>query len=274
MDFNETQLTKEEVEMKGIHQEKYELLSDSLDAISKKHIDLLILKGDSGVGKTHTTLDALREKEIDYAYINSYATPMSFYELLYHNRDKGIIVFDDLHGIHNPIILAMLKAACWVGNENSRIVSYYSTSSKLSKLNIPNSFEFNARIILIFNEDIKGYEPIINRGVAIDFNFSFEDKISIFQQLSKIPNSEISQEVLKYVQDNCNGATENLSIRSLVILSKLQKNGYNFESFAKEMFGFNEEKDNLLKLSQKEWSDKTGMHKRTYYKQKRKYGLK
>lgn len=255
-----------------ITNKKYVLLNESLKAISGDKINLLILKGSYGCGKTHTTLKYLSDDEVNYKYINSYATPLSFYQLLYDNRNRAVIVFDDLHGVNNPLVLAMLKSACWVSESDERVVSYYSTSDKLKSLKLPPSFKLDSRIILIFNEVIKDYQPIINRGVTINFNLNFDDKIKLFEEIKD--EADIDDDVLQYIKDNCNEATNNLSIRTLVILSKLKANGQDFKMFAEEILPKDEDKNLLLTMSAMKWSDKTGYHRRTYYRKKKMLGLK
>ena len=80
----------------------------------------------------------------------------------------------------------------------------------------------------------------------------------------------IEDEVMKYVKKNCTQATSNLSIRTLVILSKLHREKYDFKIFAKEILKKDEGINNLIKLSEKDWCDKTGMSRRAYYYKKAK----
>lgn len=260
--------------------DKYILLNESLKAISKNVFNLLILKGSAGFGKSHNTLEFLRKLNIDFAYINAYSTPLKFYELLYLNKDKKIIVFDDVQSIDNPLIINFLKSACWSVLDNNRKISYLSTSEKFEKLNVPIEFDFFANIILIFNDEIKEYAPIINRGVQIDFNFNFNDKIKIFEEYQK--KAEIEEEVLKYVQSNCDESTKNLSIRSLVILSKLKREGFDFKLFANEMFKGDEDIKYISELVSKcqsatsaceEWIKQTGKSRRSFFRLKKKLNL-
>ena len=253
-----------------ITNEKYILLKESLKAIKKGDINILTLTGSAGVGKTFNTLEYLREKKINYVYVNSYATPLSFYELLYENRHKEIIIFDDLHGANHALVLSMLKSACWI-SDNERIVSYHSTSKKMEELSLPPSFVFNTKVILIFNKLIPDYKPITNRGITIDFRFKFEEKLKIFEEVKD--NAEIDDSVLDYVKINCNDATNNLSIRTMVILSRLKRSGQDVKLFAKEILTVDDDKELLLKLSAKEWSDTTGHHRATYFRHKNRYGL-
>lgn len=246
---------------------KYKLLSESLKALSESAINLLILKGYAGTGKTYTTLKYVKDNELNYKYINNYATPLSFYQLVYENRNKDIIIFDDVQSINDPRIKSMLKSICGELDDGTRMVSYYSTSPILEKNELPESFELTANIVLIFNDDISGFEPIINRGVTIDFFFNFQEMIEVLEDFKESAN--IEQEVMDYVKQNCNQATNNLSIRTLVILSKLHRAGFDFVAFAEEILQTDKGLYDLIKLSEKEWVDKTGMSRMTYYRHKK-----
>jgi len=250
-----------------ITNEKYILLNESLKAVSNDYLNILTLISSPGTGKTHTTIKYLNDNDINHAYINSYATPLSFYSLLYKYRNKKVVVFDDLHGVSNPLVLSMLKSACWK-SDGAKIVSYYSTSSKMDLNELPESFEFKPNIVLIFNNQISGYEPISNRGLTINFDFTFKEKLKIFDEIKE--DADLDQDVIDYVKLNCTDATNNLSIRSLVILSKIKKNKQDFKMFAKEMLKQDEDKSLLISLTAKEWCDKTGMHRATYFRQKKK----
>jgi len=249
---------------------KYILLNESLKAISEGNLNVLILVGEAGMSKTFNTLNFLNDNSIKHFYVNSYSTPLSFYELLYKNSDKEVIVFDDVSSIGNPLIVSLLKSCCWNSNKK-KIVSYYSTSKVLAERGLPESFEFNANVILIFNEEIKGYASVINRGLKISLNFNFLDKLKIFEEVKEKAN--IDEEVLDYIKENCNEATQNLSVRTLVILSQLKEKGYDFRLFAEEMLVKKEEIELLRDLNYKDWSKETGKSMKTYYRLRKKYGL-
>lgn len=250
--------------------DKYDLLNESLRAVSEGTINLLILKGLPGCGKTFTTLKYLEENNINYEYINNYSTPLSFYNLLYKKRQKEVLVFDDMLSMNDPNVKSMFKSVCGKLDNGERKVSYHSTTPLLEKNKLPESFyldEKKANIILIFNEDVSGFEPIINRGVTIDFIFNFSEMIKILRKFQKA--AEIDEDVLKYVEETCNEATKNLSIRTLVMLSNLKKNGYDFKKFSKEVLKTDSDVKDLLELDEKSWCDKTGLSRRTYYRNKK-----
>jgi hypothetical protein len=259
---------------------KYKLLNDSLDAISKDVFNLLVCSGDYGMGKSYRINEYIKNKNIDYTYIQSYATPLSFYKILYENRDKKLIIFDDVNSIDNKIIIGILKSACWSVLNGKRIVEYHTTDQIMEKKGLPNSFELKANIVLIFNDKYEGYSPIINRGVCINFDFTFKEKIDIFKSLIRSPNSnenELDGEIVTFVEKSCSVGTKNLSVRSLVILSRLKKGGFDWKTFATEILGLDENKNLIEKLLKKhnkikdameEWCSITGRKERTFYLKK------
>jgi hypothetical protein len=255
----------------GMGLKKYKILRECIDALNSRYLNLLVVIGEPGVGKSFTIRDTLNRLNSDYSYNLTYSTPLAFYKLLYQNRNKDVIVFDDLYGLSDPLIKSMLKSACGENLEGRRIINYNSTSPILEKEGIPESFEINARIILIFNEDISGFEPIINRGVLLKFDFSFDEKKEIF--LKFVEEDLIDKEVLEYSLLISNAATKNLSLRTLIMLTKLKQEGYDYISIADEILEKDPLIDDLISLDENSWCEKTGKHKRTYYRHKKKYNL-
>jgi hypothetical protein len=259
--------------------QKFKLLAESLKAIKRGSINLLAIKGQAGTGKSRTILNFLNEQKVDFNYFSSYTTPLYFYKLIYDNQNKEVLIFDDIEGITDLKIIAMLKSLCWSPENKEREISYFSTSEAVKENDLPLTFKTNARIILIFNNNLKGFEAVINRGILIDFNFNFKEKLSIFQEMKD--QADLDQEVLDYVESNCNESTENLSLRSLVILSKLKKDGFDFKLFANEILKNDDEFNLMLSLLTRcqavkaceSWVKQTGKSERTFYRLKKKFNL-
>jgi len=252
---------------------KYELLNDSLKALAQGTINLLILKGDCGWGKSFTALDFAKKGKFNHAYIHSYTTPLSFYEIVYDNRNRQILIFDDLDGLEDTKIIAMMKGACWGVLGDQREMAYFSKSEKMGKL--PSKFKLkkDLGIILIMNDYLKGFKPIIDRGFKIEFSYNFQEKIKILENMQKKAN--LDKQVLEFVKSHCTPAIKNLSIRTLVRLSNLKKDGYDWLKFAKEELEFDENKQLLLtKLPNchdignacQEWKNETHLSERTFYR--------
>ena len=259
---------------------KFVLLSESLKAIKKGSLNLLAVKGEAGTGKSRTILDYLKGNDINFNYFSSYTTPLSFYRILFENQHKDVLVFDDIEGISDLKIIAMLKSLCWSPEGISREVCYFSTSDKMGDLGLPARFTTNARIILIFNNDLKGFEAVINRGICLDFNFNFKEKLDIFKEIKEL--ACLDADVLEWVNLNCNESTENLNIRSLVILSNLKRDGFDFKLFAEEILKSDELISVLLcelsncqtvKESCLNWVKKTGRSESSFFRLKRKLNL-
>jgi hypothetical protein len=256
--------------------QKFNLLHNSLDAIKKGSINLLCVKGEAGTGKSRTILDYLKSNSVNFDYFSSYTTPLYFYKLLYQNKDKDVLIFDDIEGITDLKIIAMLKALCWNPENLEREICYFSTSELMKENDLPERFKTNAKIILIFNNHLHGFEAVINRGILLDFNFNFNEKLKIFEEMKEKAN--IDEEVLSYVKTNCNESTQNLSIRSLVILSKLKKDGFDFKLFANEILKSDDETKHLLTCLSlykniedacNEWIKLTGKSRRSFFRAKK-----
>ncbi|NQV00332.1 MAG: hypothetical protein HQ538_06360 [Parcubacteria group bacterium] len=172
----------------------------------------------------------------------------------------------------------MIKSLCWGFDGGEREVSYQSTSDKLKDNELPEGFKTDASIILIFNKIPIEFKAIVNRAITLKFDFSFSEKLKIFDDFKT--KAKIEDEVLDYVKTNCSPATKNLSIRSLVILSDLKRNGFNFVDFAEEILDYDEDElllneclknSNSVKEAQLKWGDRTGMSRMSFFRLKKKY---
>jgi len=242
--------------------------------------NLLVCSGDYGMGKSYRIIEFVDDNEVDYAYVQSYATPLSFYKILHENKDKKMIIFDDVNSIDHKIIVGLLKSACWGVLNGEREVSYYTTSDVMEREGLPEKFELKANIVLVFNDKFEGYASIVNRGVCIDFNFSFDEKMKIFEEMKE--EVGIDEEILEYIGRISDLTTRNLSIRSLVILSKLKDKGFDWKAFAKEILNTNEDKKVLIEMLNKhdtiteardEWCAIMGKGKRTFFNKKKQWRL-
>lgn len=264
--------------MENKSNDKYELLETSIKAMESGAFNLLIARGETGMGKTYKILSCLKSNKSEFAYFNSYVTPLKFYEMLYKNKDKKFIVFDDLGSISDKKIESLLKSSCWGVADGKREVSYHTTSSKFKKLGIPDTCKINANIILIFNEKLKGFDSVVNRGVNVNFDFTFDDKIKVLEAIKG--NAKIDDEIMDYVRKSCSEATKNLSIRSLVILTSIKDNGFDWKLFANELLKVDKDKQVLIDLKNdnetkgkdkkqlnelcKEWIEITGKSRSTF----------
>lgn len=181
----------------------------------------LILIGEGGIGKSVLTLTSIKSilKPNEWEYANGYSTPLSLYQFLFANRDKKVIILDDVEGIfNNKIALSILKSALWE-NEGKRICHYSSTSDKLI---IPTRFIMNSKIILLCNDIPKennlSTRAMISRTMLYKVNFSFGQKIKICEtfidgdtQLTQDEKDRIKIILLTHVSES----TKDFNFRTL-----------------------------------------------------------
>jgi len=192
--------------------------------VAKGYTNGLILKSSGGLGKTYITLTELEKvkeenQEINIIYMNTYSTPLEFYQFLYKNNNKNtIIILDDFEGIlTNPIGVSILKSAMW-SISDKRKLNYLTTSDKRTA---PEEFNFDSRMIFLVNslETNPELEAMITRCLYVELNFSYEQTVKIMYEIAKQPYKELSQEerikIMDFIKERSNEATE-LNFRTLI----------------------------------------------------------
>jgi hypothetical protein len=194
--------------------------------VAKKHTNNLIITGVGGIGKSYQVIQRIKELGLkeneDYITINGYMTPLKFYERLYENRDK-LVILDDVAGLLNNLInVAILKGMMWEMGNNKRIVTYNSSTAQLQYV---GKFEFTGQLIVILNKIDKEKDvhtkALLSRAIHYTLEFAFKDIKEILRQISKsIRYKNISiesrTEVTDYILNNTDETTKDLNIRSLI----------------------------------------------------------
>jgi len=191
----------------------------------------LIVEGPGAVGKTHNVLAQANEngyrEEQDYAFLNTYSTPLEFYRAFYNNKDKKAIVLDDVAGLFdNPRTIALLKSALW-GIGDRRIVQYNSSTDRLGS--IPDQFIMNAGIIILTNRFPKGphIEAIISRCHYLKLSFSREQVLQLLYDFAKhIEYKGLTADdrlkVVSWIKENTNEAYD-VNFRTLLKMFDLYR---------------------------------------------------
>lgn len=258
-----------------------------------------IIEGRGGTGKTYRTLAALQD--LDFAYSDSFTTPAAFYIWMYENRDKDVLIVDDVVGMmNNPKILGFLKGALWPINKKDRVVNYMTTKPLKNALGdyIPQYFEINARLIMICNE-VKtknaNLNAVITRINYCKVNIDYTEMINILSAISNMEYNGLSQkertEVFEYLKKKTSMSTSNLNIRSMIQMfnQKIYSNKIKKPNKWKEltMLGILGKdpnmviieailKDEKLKNDKdriKQFNIQTGKSRATYYRFIRKLGI-
>jgi GTP1/Obg family GTP-binding protein len=190
-------------------------------ALSKGNLNSLFIYGGGGLGKSTLVLGTLKELEQDYIYVSSYSTIVELVNFLYKNKDKNL-VFDDFENLlRNEVALNILKSALWgIGKENKRIVSYLTTSQKLTA---PSQFEFKGKCFFCLNEipnDNPLLKALFSRALKYNLDFKHNDLMLLLAEISKLPYKELSaeqrQEVFNFIKENTDETCKELSIRTLI----------------------------------------------------------
>lgn len=231
----------------------------------------LILSGNCGNGKSYSVIRAFKEVNKPFALISGHITSMELYRFLFEHRTEHIIL-DDVNILNNKNNLNMLKSAL---NDNSRIVSYHSSSSKL---NIPNSFYFSGTIIILINikpksdEDLKAVE---SRVYSHELNFDYKTLIKVMFELVKKDYKTLTyeerMEIMRWIKDNSSSATKNFNLRKLFQVYEMYLfDKENWKSMAKAILPSDEQIELILQgCSEKKWCEITGMSRRTFYNVKK-----
>jgi len=253
---------------------------------TKQYQGFLML-GEGGLGKTILTINSVKEnfKPEEWEYNSGYITPLSLYEYLYLNRNKKIIILDDVEGIfNNHIALSILKGALWE-SDGKRICQY---SSKSEKATMPNKFIMNAKIIVLCNHIPKANNistrATLSRVLNYRMNLTFTEKIQICKGFIAKENlkEEELKKVINLLDTKITEATKDFNFRTLRKLIAFVK--YD-SSKAEQLFEATTETDEdkeaylqVIKLTDivnsqiKLFLEKTGKSRATFFRIKK--GLK
>lgn len=248
-----------------------------IEMVAEKSARGLLLYGESSLGKSYRVKEVLKRLGIkDYVFVSGHITPMKFYEKLYLAKDS-LVVFDDVDILGNLIILNMIKASL---NENSgNVVEYHTTK----KMDIPSSFIFNGRVIMLLNdiparnEHLKAIE---SRVLKYHLKFNREEILKIIFEIAhkfEIEGTKVENrlEIANWIKDNTSKATQNLNIRLYLQAVDFWKwNKADWKLLTEKQIindGFAELI--LMGLSKDEWKEKTGLSERSFDRKRQALGL-
>ena len=264
-----------EIEKKGTTnylEEIYYIPKQFIKMVIKGNSRGLLMYGESGLGKTYSVMRTFRELNEKFVLLNGHITSLEFYNFLFKHKDE-VIVLDDVNILDNEQNLNILKACL---SENSRIVQYHTTSSKLR---VPSKFLFNGKLIILLNSlprKTENLRAVENRVLNYELKINFKDKIKMFFELSKLTYKKLTDEerlmIVKWIKDNTSQATENLNLRLLFLCFEFYIfDKDNWERLAGTIIQNNKDLQLIVSgMSEQEWCSETGRKRRTYYRLKQK----
>lgn len=267
--------------------EKYfEPLVRYLTAVIKSdgYLNSLFCYSLGGLGKTTVVLTTLKNLKADFVYVSNYTTIVELVNFLHENKDKKIIVMDDIEEIWRlgAKVINLLKGALWgIGKENKRLITYLTTS-KLMKA--PRQFEFSGKMIFLLNkmpneEDVL-VKALLSRSLVYKLDFTYREILKMLAEFIKIPYKKLTLEERKnifvYLKANVDDTTIDLNFRTIIKMYDLYiTDRKNWKDMTKEILN-KDEKICLLKQllkecstigeAQKKWSEKTGKHRATFFR--------
>lgn len=252
--------------------------------LKNDRINGFFVVGNAGIGKTFNLIKKLNEKGLKFEIIKGHHTNLSFYKTLYENRENSILIIDDVVSLaQDKEKISLLLGAL----DDSKLVIWNSSSPLTSDL--PRSFMFNSKIFILaneFNESNEFLKALKDRCIFYELKFSREQIIEMLYILAKKRN--YSLELVDYLKElSENSFIKNLSLRLLDKLYPYCNNGYDWKSLIKEIIEVDEIENLVYELMKsgksvkeqvKEFIEKTGLSRRTYFyikaKLKEKIGAK
>lgn len=201
----------------------YARLEKYVDMFESGELDLLVITGRPGVGKTYTIRETI--KQTGGWYVNVHLTPLEAYNQMYRYKGKPIVV-DDVDALtRNKKMVSLLKQA---GDSYSKKkLSWTSTSDKLEA---PLEFETESNLCIIANElETRGLneEALEDRGFIVDFwptKQELVDRMYLVMENYEGLSVEKKQEVLDFLLSHMRLSTD-ANLRTLVKGFQLRRFG-------------------------------------------------
>lgn len=179
--------------------------------------------GPGGIGKSYRAI--AKCNKVDYEYLDSFTTPAAFFIFLYENRNKKVVILDDLHALMKDLkVLAMLKGATGpIGD--TRICTYATTKPLQDEKGnyVPRNFEMKAGLVILSNELKRGnphLEAVLSRIQHCVVEVSREELLKIMEQVAEKDYGDLTKsermEVLDYLIDHTSPLTDDLNLRTLI----------------------------------------------------------
>ena len=125
----------------------YSELEQYVRAFAARHLNLLMIFGPPGVGKSRSVRQAIGSQ---VCWIGGQATPFGIYLQAYEHRHEPIVL-DDVDCLYaNRLGIRLLKALGQT--ESTKTVSWQTAAPALKKCGIPRQFATTSRVALVGND--------------------------------------------------------------------------------------------------------------------------
>ena len=125
----------------------YAELDAYVHAFAQGHLQLLLLFGPPGVGKSRCVRQAL---DPPVGWISGQATPLGIYLAAYEHRHQPLVL-DDVDGLYaDRSGIRLLKALCQT--EKVKTLGWHTTTPILELLDVPHQFTTTSRVAVVGND--------------------------------------------------------------------------------------------------------------------------
>lgn len=205
-------------------------MNQYMDMVIAKKSYGCIINSRGGIGKTYTAIAKLKKAGVDFGYLDSFTTPSGLYIFLYENRNKDVILLDDVVGLfEDKKCLSYLKSALWE-TDGMRIINNQSSANlkdRYGKL-LENNLEFNSRIIFLTNYlNIKSphVKAVMTRVNYVEVDMPSKQMLEIMEIIVKKDYENLTlkerQEVFNFLKENVEESSQDLNLRTLIKSFKL-----------------------------------------------------
>ena len=232
---------------------RFDFLKQMCTMVADGTMASVVIVGEGGLGKSYTVMKSLEEAGLNnltdlsamaigtkvdlkksYRVIKGFSTAKGLYRTLFESNGMTI-VFDDCDSIlKDEVARNLLKGAL-----DSYSKRYISWMADMRDDDLPKSFEFTGRIIFISNMSMDKIDQAIRtRSMCVDLSMSELQKVERMEVISKseefLPeiDSQVKALAVEFIKGQI-GQIPNLSLRSLIQVSKICSRGGDWKNLAK-----------------------------------------
>lgn len=236
----------------GINQ-RFGFLEQMVSMIADKTMVSCVITGEGGLGKSYTVIKSLEKAGLSnitdltslavgtrvnvsksYRIIKGFSTAKGLYRTLFECNGMTV-VFDDCDSIlKDDVARNLLKGAL-----DSYSKRYISWMADMRDDDLPKSFEFTGRVIFVSNMPLEKIDQAIRtRCMVVDLSMTEGQKVERMEVIAKsaefLPDidNKAKVEALAFLKSHV-GKIPNMSLRSLIQVTKIANRGGQWQDFAK-----------------------------------------
>lgn len=231
---------------------RFEALDLLGDAIVEGNILSMIVSGAAGVGKSYSLEKKLSDNASALGTVTTIKGSISaiglFMTLFEHSNDGDVILLDDIDSVFgDEEALNLLKGA--LDTNGRRRISWIKDSRFLIDQGIPNSFDFEGRVIFLTNVDVQGVadkggklaphmNALMSRAPFLDLGIHSPEEIMIrIKQVLRTSDLGLDisaaeqMRIIDWLESNM-ARLRNISLRTVIQIAGYMKTTSNWQLLA------------------------------------------